>query len=206
MNIELFSEVPIIPVLRKIPYEKSGAIIQSLIDGGIKVVEITMDSDNAIEMIRESKLKYGAEILVGAGTVMSQNDCDQAIEAGADFIVSPHLEVELTEYAVSQGLLVIPGVFTPSEIVKATQLGAKIVKVFPSSVLGPQFIKDVKGPLSDLSIMCTGGITKDTAKSFLEAGAVAIGAGGSLLKNSYIKNNDWEGLVSEVVEWLTEVR
>lgn len=204
--MELFSKVPIIPVLRKIPYDKSEAIIQSLIDGGIKVIEITMDTDNAVEMIRETKLKYGAEILVGAGTVMSQVDCDQAIEAGAEFIVSPHFDVNLTKYAVSLGLLVVPGVFTPSEMVQATQSGAKMVKVFPSSVLGPQFIKDVKGPLSKLSIMCTGGITKETAKSYLQAGAIAIGAGGSLIKSSFIESNDWKSLTAEVTEWLDAVK
>lgn len=205
MNVELFSKVPIIPVLRKIPYDKSEAIIQSMIAGGIQVIEITMDTVNAVEMMKDAKTKYGDEIVVGAGTVMTQDDCDQAVAAGAEFIVSPHFDEVLTQYAVSLGLFVVPGVFTPSEMVRATQLGAKMVKVFPSSVLGPQFIKDVKGPLSDLSIMCTGGITKESAKNYLQAGAVAVGAGGSLLKSSFIENSDWAGLTAEVAEWIQAV-
>ena len=205
MNMELFSKVPIIPVLRKIPYDKSEAIIHSMIAGGIKVIEITMDTVNAVEIMKETKARYGEEVLVGAGTVIRQDDCDQAFAAGAEFIVSPHFDEVLTRYAVSLGLFVVPGVFTPSEMVRATQLGVKMVKLFPSSVLGPQFVKDVKGPLSNLSIMCTGGITKESAKSYLQAGAVAVGAGGSLLKSSFIENNDWAGLTAEVAKWIQAV-
>lgn len=205
MNSQLLTKVPIIPVLRKVPYEKSRAIIQSLVDGGIQSIEITMDSDYAVEIIHETKSLFGDLLSIGAGTVMSKEDCDNAIAAGAQFLVSPHLNEEIVKYAASKGLLVIPGVFTPSEIVRARELGATIVKLFPSSVLGPQFVKDVRGPLGDLSIMCTGGITKETAKTYLDAGAVAIGAGGALLKEKYIRENDWSGLEEETKEWISKI-
>ncbi|QDP41880.1 bifunctional 4-hydroxy-2-oxoglutarate aldolase/2-dehydro-3-deoxy-phosphogluconate aldolase [Radiobacillus deserti] len=202
MNVSMLTEVPIIPVLRKIPYEKSERIIQALVNGGIKSVEITMESDGAEKMLEAARGKFGDEVIVGAGTVVTKEDCQRAIEAGAQFIVSPILVEEVVRFASEQKILVIPGVFTPSEMMKAMQNGASMVKVFPASVLGPEFIKDVKGPLQNVSIMCTGGITRETAKSYLDAGALAVGAGSALLKKDLIAKEEFEGITKEARKWL----
>ncbi|UFT99233.1 bifunctional 4-hydroxy-2-oxoglutarate aldolase/2-dehydro-3-deoxy-phosphogluconate aldolase [Radiobacillus kanasensis] len=205
MDVAVLTEVPIIPVLRKMPYEKSASIIQALVDGGIRSIEITMESEGAELMIQEAKGNFGDQIIVGAGTVVTKEDCRRAIDAGAQFVVSPILDEEVVRYAASQDVPMIPGVFTPSEMVKATQCGAPMVKVFPASVLGPEFVKDVKGPLQDIPIMCTGGITRETAKAYLDAGAVAVGAGGSLLKKDFISNGDYEGITKEARKWLSMI-
>lgn len=206
MNMDQLKSLPIIPVLRKIPYEKSKEIVQALYAGGVRAVEITMESDRAESIIQETIEKYGEKMNVGAGTVLSIDDCKRAIEAGAQFIVSPSFDEEVVAYAVKSGVPVIPGVFTPSEMLRADKAGAAMVKLFPASVLGPGFIKDVLGPLSHIDIMTTGGITKETAKEYLDAGAVAVGAGSALLKKELIAANDWTGLENEVKSWLQNLR
>lgn len=206
MIIEKLKDATIVPVLRKVPYEKSKAIVQALYDGGIRVIEITMESDRAELIIREAIEIFGDKMLVGAGTVLTTGDCDRAINAGAQFIVSPALDEAVVERAVEFDIPVIPGVFTPSEMLRAYQAGATMVKLFPSSVLGPAFIKDVKGPLSHIEIMTTGGITLDTAKSYLDAGAIAVGAGSALLRKDLIAESNWTGLVQEVEKWVEVTR
>lgn len=205
MKIEQLTQVPIIPVLRKIPYEKSDYIINALIEGGIRSIEITMDTERAADIIRAARTKYGSDISIGAGTVLTVENAKEAIAAGADFLVAPNFDVAVTKYAQEQNIFYVPGVFTPSEMVSAYQDGASMVKLFPASVVQPQFIKDVKGPLSHIPIMCTGGIDLSTAKSYFEAGADAVGAGSSLVKKKFIQENDWVGLVRETQRWIESV-
>lgn len=206
MDINQLKSISVIPVLRKIPYEKSREIVQALFDGGILAVEITMESDRAELIIQETVAEFGGKMLVGAGTVLSIDDCKRAIGAGAQFIVSPAFDEPVVAYAVSSNVPVIPGVFTPSEMLKAHNAGAAMVKVFPASVLGPGFIKDVKGPLGHIEILMTGGITKETAKDYLDAGAVGVGAGSALIKKEFIALNDWTGLANEAKAWIQNTK
>ena len=161
----------LIPVLRKIPYETSQSLIEALILGGIKALEITMDTEKATEIIKETRQQFSDQVIVGAGTVLTVEDCRKAVDAGAQFIVSPSLNLDVVEYSLKNGLAVVPGVFTPTEMQTAYMAGAEMIKLFPASALSPGFIKDVKGPLSHIDIMTTGGITLANANSYLEAGA-----------------------------------
>ncbi|MGE8080194.1 bifunctional 4-hydroxy-2-oxoglutarate aldolase/2-dehydro-3-deoxy-phosphogluconate aldolase [Peribacillus loiseleuriae] len=206
MIIDKLKQIPVIPVLRKIPYEKSSAIVQALLSGGIKVVEITMETEHAEDIIRESVSSFGDQMIVGAGTVLDIEDCKRAIDAGAQFLVAPVLDEEVIRYSAERGVPTIPGVFTPSEMLRAFKLGAPMIKLFPASVLGPNFIKDVKGPLSHIPIMCTGGITIDTAKHYLDAGATAVGAGSALLRKDLIAESNWEGLTEEALKWMESIK
>lgn len=198
-------ECTIIPVLRKIPYLDSVNIIDALYEGGIRAVEITMDTENAAQIMRETVARYGEKLLVGAGTVLNIEDCQEAIDAGAEFLVSPALDIEVLQHARMQQVEFIPGVFTPSEMLAAYKEGASIVKLFPASSLGPSFIKDVKGPLSHIGIMTTGGITRDTAAEYIKAGACVVGAGSALIKKEFINQKDWDGLTQEAANWLNYV-
>lgn len=200
--LDQLKDCPIIPVLRKILYEKSASVIQALYDGGIRAVEITMDSENAEAMIRETVDSFSGKLLVGAGTVLTVEDCDRAINAGAEFLVAPNFDLGVLAYAVEKSVPFIPGVFTPSEMVKADRAGASMIKLFPASTLGPGFIKDVKGPLGHIDILATGGITKETMKSYLSAGAVSVGAGSALVRKEFLEHEDWDGLAEEVRGWL----
>lgn len=202
MIVERLKQYPIIPVLRKVPYEKSQSIIKALYDGGIRAVEITMESEGAESIIQETLEAYSADLLVGAGTVLSKDDCRRAIDAGAQFIVSPVLDEAVMQYAIEQNVPYIPGVFTPSEMLKAHNGGAAMIKLFPASVLGPSFIKDVKGPLGHIDIMTTGGITLETAKTYLDAGAKVVGAGSALVRKDLVENDNWTGLTEETISWM----
>lgn len=193
--------IRLIPVLRKVPYELCQELVIALKDGGIKAVEITMDSDNATEMIREVKQQNGEELLVGAGTVLTLEDCENAIASGAEFIVSPSLNVDVVKKCMEHNIPVIPGVFTPTEMQTAYSAGAKMIKLFPASSLGTKFIKDVKGPLAHIQIMTTGGINLETARSYLEAGAAIVGAGSDLIKKEWLQSRNWEAITKEAIAW-----
>ena len=184
----------IVAVVRKIAPDKMKPLIQALIDGGITGIEITMDSENATTMIRELKNIHKEKALIGAGTVLNIEQAKEAIDAGADFIVAPILDRETIEFTKSQGIIMVPGAFTPTEIYQAHKWGADMVKVFPASALGPNFIKDVRGPLSEISLMSTGGVSLQNIESLFEAGASAVGVGGSLLDKALIQNEDWDGI------------
>jgi 2-dehydro-3-deoxyphosphogluconate aldolase/(4S)-4-hydroxy-2-oxoglutarate aldolase len=201
--INELKKVPLIPVLRKIPFEKLDLLLEALVLGGVKAIEITMDSPQAGAMISRAVSKYKKELIVGAGTVMNVADCQKAIRSGAEFIVSPVLNEKVLAFAHENNVPAIPGVFTPTEIYCAIEQGVTIVKLFPASVLGPSFIKDIKGPMNELSILCTGGITKETAKEYIDAGAISIGVGGALLKKEWISNNNWKKITSETEEWMS---
>jgi 2-dehydro-3-deoxyphosphogluconate aldolase/(4S)-4-hydroxy-2-oxoglutarate aldolase len=205
MIINQIAATPLVPILRKVPYEKSAAIVRALVDGGAKAIEVTMETERAEDIIAEAVDAYGNQILVGAGTVLNVEDCRRAIEAGAQFIVAPALDEEVVRFAVEKEVPVIPGVFTPSEMLRAVNLGASMIKLFPASILGPAFIKDVKGPLGHIQIITTGGITLDTANDYLEAGAIAIGAGSALLRKDLIEAEDWTGLAEETRIWLEKI-
>lgn len=193
--------IRLIPVLRKVPYDLCQELVKALKDGGIKAVEITMDSDNATEMIREVKQQNDGELLVGAGTVLTMEDCENAIASGAEFIVSPSLNVEVVKKCMEHNIPVIPGVFTPTEMQTAYSAGAKMIKLFPASSLGTKFIKDVKGPLAHIQIMTTGGINLETARSYLEAGAAIVGAGSDLIKKEWLQSKNWEAITKEAIAW-----
>lgn len=205
MTIERLKKGSLVPVLRKIPYDKSRDIVQALLDGGIQAIEVTMETEKAEAIIRESVASFSDRAWIGAGTVLDVEDCRRAVEAGAQFVVAPVLDEEVVRYAAARGIPVIPGVFTPSEMLRAINLGASMIKLFPASVLGPSFIKDVKGPLAHIPIMCTGGITLKTAKEYLDAGAHAVGAGSALLRKDLITASDWTGLTKEAERWMAAV-
>ena len=192
----------LIPVLRKIPYENSQSLIEALVLGGIKAVEITLDTEKAAEIIKETRQNFGDRVIVGAGTVLTLEDCVTALDAGAEFIVSPSLNLEVVKHSLKNGIAVVPGVFTPTEMQTAYSAGAEMIKLFPASALSPSFIKDVKGPLSHIAIMTTGGITLANAKSYLEAGASVVGAGSDLINKELVKNEDWKLLQKETERWI----
>ncbi|MCD8511693.1 MAG: bifunctional 4-hydroxy-2-oxoglutarate aldolase/2-dehydro-3-deoxy-phosphogluconate aldolase [Bacillus sp. (in: Bacteria)] len=191
----------VVAVIRKVDRDKVMSVIEALIEGGITGIEITLDSDDALGAIKEAKEKFAGRAGVGAGTVLSGEQAQAAIDAGADFIFAPTLSKETIEVTKRHGKIAIPGVFTPTEMQQAYEWGADMVKVFPASVVGPQFVKDVKGPLGHIPIVVTGGIGVDNFKDFLNAGAVAVGVGGSLLNKEFIANGQFGKLTELAKEY-----
>lgn len=167
----------VVAVLRGLDPDRVLAVAEVLCRSGITAIEITMDSPDATSSIEGS---IRGDTVVGAGTVMSVADAEEAVAAGADFLVSPHTDLEVVRWAVERGIPMIPGAFTPTEVAVAWNAGAAAVKVFPASVGGPGLLKAIRGPFGDLPLVPTGGITASNAGAFLAAGAVAVGVGGWL--------------------------
>jgi len=162
--------------------------------GGVTAVEITMTVPRAVEIIREMARAKAPGTIVGAGTVLDAATAADVIAAGADFVVSPITDMATIQACRAAGVLVAPGAFTPTEIVAAWRAGADIVKVFPATSLGPQFFKDMRGPLPQFRLMPTGGVTIESARDFLAAGACAVGIGTALVDAKMVEAADWAGL------------
>lgn len=167
----------VVAVLRGLDPDRVEAVAGVLRSSGITVIEITMDSPDATSSIEGS---IRGDAVVGAGTIMSVADAEEAVAAGAEFLVAPHTDLEVVRWAVERGIPMIPGAFTPTEVAVAWNAGAAAVKVFPASVGGPGLLKAIRGPFGDLPLVSTGGITASNAGAFLAAGAVAVGVGGWL--------------------------
>jgi 2-dehydro-3-deoxyphosphogluconate aldolase/(4S)-4-hydroxy-2-oxoglutarate aldolase len=167
----------IIPISRGHDPEQVAVVAGALRASGLGIIEITLDSPGALESIAGLSSE---DQLVGAGTVRSEEAANAAISAGADFIVSPHLNGRIVAAATSRGIPAIAGALTPTEMVAAWEAGASAVKVFPASIGGARYIRDLRGPFGDIPLIPTGGVTLDSARDYLDAGAVAVGLGGWL--------------------------
>jgi 2-dehydro-3-deoxyphosphogluconate aldolase/(4S)-4-hydroxy-2-oxoglutarate aldolase len=162
------------------------AVVDALAEGGVRALEVTMTVPRAIELIAEIAPTLPADFLFGAGTVLDADTVRRAVGAGAQFIVSPVFRPAVIQAAHDEGVPVMPGCFTPTEILEAWDLGADIVKVFPATSVGPGYLKDVRGPLPQVKLMPTGGVSIDNAGDWLRAGAVAVGVGSALVDTKAI--------------------
>jgi 2-dehydro-3-deoxyphosphogluconate aldolase/(4S)-4-hydroxy-2-oxoglutarate aldolase len=169
-------------------------VIRALSDGGVTVAEVTFTVPNAIEVIRQAKKELGDRVMLGAGTILDPETARAAFLAGAEFLVSPTLNLDVIRMARRYDKLVFPGAFTPTEILAAWEAGADIVKVFPAEVVGPAFFKAMRGPLPQVKLMPTGGVDLNTAGEFLRAGAVCLGVGSQLVDPKAIARQDFDFL------------
>lgn len=189
-----FLKVPVIGIARNIPLEAIIQILPLYQSSGLSSIEITMNSEGAEDIIRYASLRYKDHLNIGAGTVCSLDDLDRALVAGAQFIVTPVMEEDIIRRCKEIGIPVFPGAFTPSEIYNAWKAGADMVKVFPASMLGPQYIRELRGPLNQVKLMPTGGINSDNATAFLRAGASAVAMGSELMDKKLIRDKNWKAL------------
>ena len=164
----------IIAIARRLSPEQTDVLAAVLLDGGIRVLEVTLDADNAVPTIAALS---GSGLLIGAGTVTSVPQAAKAAEAGAAFIVSPHTDDSVVSWAVENAIPVMAGALTPTEIARAWDLGCSAVKLFPASVGGPEFLRTLRGPFSRVDFVPTGGVGADNVADYLNAGAVAVGVG-----------------------------
>lgn len=181
-------EEGLIPVVRVSSAQEAMDVAEALKEGGCSFIEITMSVQGAIDVIKELTQKYKDEIIMGAGTILDPETGRAALLAGAQFIVSPTLNIDLIHLAHRYGAVVIPGAMTPTEILSAWNAGADMVKVFPAAQLGgPDYLKALKGPLPQILLVPTGGVTLQNTGAFIKAGASAVGAGGELVDKKAVK-------------------
>ena len=186
----------IVAVMRAQSGEKLVDVAEALLAGGVNVMEVTFTVPNALLVLEEVANRMGDRILLGAGTVLDPETARIAILAGAQFIVSPSTDPEVIQLCRRYDKIVLPGAFTPTEVVQAWQAGADIVKVFPSDCVGPQYLKALRGPLPQVRLMPTGGVNLDTAAEFLRCGACALGVGGALVSSQAVADGDMAGIES----------
>lgn len=174
----------LVAVLRRVePRERLVALVDELVDDGVRVVEITMDSPSAADDLAAVRERVaGRGVMVGAGTILGGTQLEDALTAGADFGVAPILDLGLLGGALAAGLPFVPGAMTPTEVATAWASGATFVKLFPASAVGPAMVRELRGPLPDVQVIATGGIDAANTAAFLEAGAAAVGIGGALTR------------------------
>jgi 2-dehydro-3-deoxyphosphogluconate aldolase/(4S)-4-hydroxy-2-oxoglutarate aldolase len=184
----------LVAVVRARSSEQVIPLSEALLRGGICAIEVTMTTPNAIEAIRHASRTLPSEALIGVGTVLDAKTCLEAIQAGAQFVVSPITRAQIAKAAHDFDKPVMLGAFTPTEAQAAYDAGADFVKLFPADVLGPAYIKAVRAPLPHLKLVPTGGVTLENVAEFFRAGCPAVGIGSSLISNAILEKNDWMAL------------
>src|SRR5437773_6551187 len=182
----------IVAVVRSPDSQQLVEVARALADGGVSVVEITMSVPNALDVLRQVRQALGDRLLLGAGTVLDPETARAVLLAGAEYVVAPSLNLDVIRLCQRYDKLVMPGAFTPTEILTAWEAGADIVKVFPADVVGPAFFKAVRAPLPQIKLMPTGGVDLSTAADFLKAGACCLGVGGQLVEPKAVAERNFD--------------
>jgi 2-dehydro-3-deoxyphosphogluconate aldolase/(4S)-4-hydroxy-2-oxoglutarate aldolase len=197
----------LIPVIRVASASEAIDVANAIKEGGVSLIEITMSVQGAIDVIKELTGKYKDEIIMGAGTVLDPETGRAALLAGAQFIVSPTLNLDLIRLAHRYSAVVIPGAMTPTEILTAWNAGADMVKVFPAAQLGgPAYIKALRGPLPQILLVPTGGVNLQNAGAFVQAGASALGAGGELVDKKAVKEKKFSVITENARAFIKAIR
>ncbi|GAA0615159.1 bifunctional 4-hydroxy-2-oxoglutarate aldolase/2-dehydro-3-deoxy-phosphogluconate aldolase [Virgibacillus siamensis] len=195
--MEMILEQKIVAVIRHADKQSIVPILEALAAGGVKIAEITAETPNAEGVIETAVNHMGNEVCIGAGTVLDPETAQKTLAAGAKFVVSPALNIDILAFTNRYNVLNIPGVMTPTEILTAYEHGAKMVKIFPANTFGPDYIKNILGPLPHVQAMVTGGITIENMNDYFAEGAAAAGLGSSLVNAKKLQiNEDYQQLTA----------
>ncbi len=198
-------QTPVLAIFRGIELKHVEKIVQSCITAGIDTVEITMNTKDATLLIKEFIQCGQDKLTVGAGTVLSLSQLESALDAGAKFAVTPVVNLDVIQQCSKDGIPVFPGAFTPTEVWQAWELGATMVKLFPASVVGSEYIKILKGPLDNIKIMAVGGVNYNTIRGYFEHGADAVAIGGSIFSTSRLANNEFTVIENELKDIVSQI-
>src|SRR5437667_387648 len=196
----------IVAVVRSPDSQQLVEVARALADGGVRAVEITMSVPDALDVLRQVRQALGDRVVLGAGTILDPESARAALLAGAEYIVAPTLNLDVIRLCRRYDKIVIPGAFTPTEILTAWEAGADIVKVFPAESVGPAFFKAMRGPLPQIRLMPTGGVDLDTAADFLKAGAYCLGVGGQLVDPKAVAEGNFAHIRSVAAKYAKIVR
>jgi 2-dehydro-3-deoxyphosphogluconate aldolase/(4S)-4-hydroxy-2-oxoglutarate aldolase len=188
-------------IVRGTSSDKMCQVAEALLKGGVKTVEVTFNTPGAAKMIEQLVLKYGEQMLIGAGTVLDAETAKVAIASGASFVLSPTLNIGMIETCQRYSVLPVPGTSTPTEALTAWENGARIVKIFPAGVLGPMYIKQLKGPLSQIETMAVGAVNLANFADLIEAGACSAGIGGNLVNQELVENNQFAEITKRAADF-----
>lgn len=195
----------IIAVVRARSANQVLPLTEALLAGGIKAIEVTMTTPDAVKAIAEATKRFGQDALIGVGTVLTADTANQAIQAGAEFVVSPIVRIEIAKAAASAQRPVMLGAFTPTEAQTVHESGADFVKLFPAETLGIAYIKAIRAPLPHLKIVPTGGVSVENISEFFKAGCPAVGVGSSLISKEMLDRDDWPALTRKAAEFVKAI-
>ncbi len=205
-TIRIIEESGVIAIMRAQSSDQLIAAAEAIRRGGVQAIEVTMTTPGALDVIARARETLSKEVAFGAGTVLDPETGRAAILAGADFVVSPTLNLALVELCNRYGVPAVPGCYTPTEILQAWQAGADFVKLFPASVGGPDVVKAILAPLPQVRIIPVGGVDLDTAAAFIKSGAVALGVGSSLINQKLLDAGDMEELTRRAAAFIVQVK
>jgi len=205
-TIRIICETGVIAIMRAQSSEQLIAAADAIKKGGVRAIEVTMTTPGALDVIAAAKTRYGSDVVFGAGTVLDPESGRAAILAGADFIVGPSLNLELIRLCNRYGIPVMPGCYTPTEILTGWEAGADLIKLFPASVGGPDLVKAILAPLPQVRIVPVGGVNLTTAAGFIRSGAVALGVGSDLVNQKLLDAGDMDELTRRAAAYIEEVR
>jgi 2-dehydro-3-deoxyphosphogluconate aldolase/(4S)-4-hydroxy-2-oxoglutarate aldolase len=192
-------------IIRMKRYDYPAEVASALVEGGFKALEFTLSGEGALQAISTARAALGREVFVGAGTVLTPADVATAAAAGAEFIVTPVVNIQVINACQQFGLPIACGAFTPTEILNAVEAGADLIKLFPARLGGPAYVRDLLAPLPDVRLMPTGGVNAENAAAYLEAGAVAVAIGGSLVSAEAVANRRYSEMTRRARECVTAV-
>jgi len=205
--VSALREVGIIPVIRAPSADAAVAVVEALLEAGLTVAEITMTVPNAIDAIAAVAKRFPNQVLIGAGTVTDADTARRAVDAGAEFIVTPCLVPEVIDAGRRADVAVLPGALTPTEVLEAFRLGGDMVKVFPAqSVGGAAYLRALRGPFPEIPLVPTGGVTLDNVREMFGAGAVAVGVGSELISKDALARRDYNAIGALASEFIAAVR
>ena len=204
--LNIIRETGVIAIMRAQSSEQLIAAADAIKLGGVRAIEVTMTTPGALDVIAEANERYGSDVIFGAGTVLDPQTGRAAILAGADFVVSPTLNLELVKLCNRYSIPVAPGCYSPTEVLTGWEAGADFIKLFPASVGGPGLVKAILAPLPQVRIIPVGGVNLDTAAGFIRSGAAALGVGSSLVNQKLLDEGNLDELTRRAAAYIQEVR
>ena len=205
-DLNRFKEASTLGIIRGASLNSVPDVLDACLSGGLQFIEFTLNSEESLLCIESASKLFSSDLCVGAGTVVSVSDATRAINAGAQFVVSPTLNEDVASYCNEKGLAYFPGALTPTEIERSWDSGATMVKVFPASQMGPEYLSTVQGPFKDILLLAVGGIKASNADEYLRAGASAVAIGGSVFSPSRIKNKEFDAIKIDVSKFVLAVK
>ena len=205
MNVADFKKQPVLGILRGVKVKELQPLIEAVIASGLKTLEITMNTNEAAKLIRQTKKITKSKLTLGAGTVLNKKDLKQALDNGASFIVTPVFIKDVVVYCVKNKVPVFPGALTPSEIYQAWQEGATMVKVFPAKFFGPEYFKEIKGPFNNIELMAVGGVTPRNLQEYFNNGASAVAFGASVFKKEWLQKQEYQKITLAIKNYLVQL-
>ena len=202
MDIAKFRKKPLVGIIRGIKNDEIVPVAEAIAEGGLETVEITMNTENAPELIKKMVESARGRFSVGVGTVLTKADLKSALGSGASFIVSPVLVREVIDACVKDKIPVFPGAFTPQEIYNAWQAGATMIKVFPVKFFGPEYFREIKGPFNKIDLLACAGVTPDNMKDYFASGASAVSFGASVFKREWLENKDFKAIEARIRDYV----